>query len=70
MCVCVRGGGGGGVWGGLEQEELVTAAGTAGGLSRLRQVHPPVPPAVGSGRLGLVLGKLLCCNDMETFLNQ
>lgn len=35
---------------------LVTAAGAAGGLSRLRQVHSPVPPAAGSARLSLVLG--------------
>lgn len=35
---------------------LVTAAGTAGGLGRLRQVHPPVPAAAGAGGLRLVLG--------------
>ena len=35
---------------------LVTAAGTAGGLSCLCQVHSPVPSAAGAGSLGLVLG--------------
>lgn len=48
-------------WGGL-----VTAAGAAGGLSRLCQVHASVPPAAGSGGLRLVLGKLLCCNGTVT----
>jgi len=49
-CVWRRGGEKGGRAG------LVTAAGTAGGLSCLCQVHSPVPSAAGAGSLGLVLG--------------
>lgn len=59
---------------GWEEEEeegewragLVAAAGTAAGLSRLRQVHAPVPPAAGPGGLRLVFRKLLRCSDDDT----
>lgn len=39
---------------------LVTAARSLGWLGGFRQVHPPVPPAVGSWRLWITLRQSLC----------
>lgn len=50
----------------ISSASLVTAAGAAGGLSRLCQVHSSVATAAGPGSLRLVLGKFLCCNYNET----